>query len=144
MATTTAYSEAPTARHPRSTGRATKIGRTGLIAGLAAAVATTAIAAGARALDVPMAIDGKVIPLLAFAQLTLFATIIGTGLAAVVSRHARRARRTFVTVTIALTIVSVVPDLMVNASTATKITLALSHLVAAAIVIPALAGRLAE
>ena len=46
--------------------------------------------------------------------------------------------------TLALTAVSFVPDVLADAHTATKLTLILTHIVAAAIVIPALASRLSD
>jgi hypothetical protein len=58
------------------------------------------------------------------------------------SRRANQPRRTFVRTTIALTLVSIVPDVLADAHTSTRLTLALTHVVAAAIVIPALASRL--
>ena len=51
---------------------------------------------------------------------------------------------TFVVTTVALTALSVVPDLTANATNATRFVLALTHLVAAAIVIPALASKLSD
>jgi hypothetical protein len=113
--------------------------RTGLAAGVVAAAATTAVAATALAMDVPVEIDGEAIPLVGFAQLTLFFTGIGILLARFIGR-----RSAFVATTVVLTALSLVPDLLVSASTATKLTLMLTHLVAAAIVIPRLASRVAE
>ncbi|MDP9335888.1 MAG: DUF6069 family protein [Actinomycetota bacterium] len=118
--------------------------RTGAMAGLAASVATFAFAALARAIDVPLTVAGDSIPLVGFAQVTFVASIIGTVLAVVFSRRADNPRRTFVTTTIVLTVMSFVPDVLADAHTATKIALALSHVVAAAIVIPALASRLTD
>ena len=48
----------------------------------------------------------------------------------------------FVVTTIVLTAMSIVPDVLADAQTATRLVLALTHVVAAAIVIPALASRL--
>ena len=114
----------------------------GLLAGLVAAVATTTVVMVARAADVPVAIQGEQIPLAAFAQLTLVATIIGIVIARVLSTRARHPRHTFVVVTVALTAVSLVPDVLADATTASRLVLGLTHLVAAAIVIPTLAKRL--
>ena len=50
----------------------------------------------------------------------------------------------FLITTMALTMLSFVPDVTADAHTATKVALALSHVVAAAIVIPALASRLTD
>ena len=57
-------------------------------------------------------------------------------------RWARSPRLVFVRTTIALTALSLVPDAIVNASIDTKLTLMVTHLVAAAIVIPVIASRL--
>ncbi len=124
--------------------RTTPLWRTGARAGLVAAAATTAVAAVATGVDVPLEIDGEQIPLLAFAQLTLLCTALGVVLAKALTRWAARPRRTFVAATVALTALSVVPDLAATATTATKVVLIATHLVAAAIVIPAVARRLAE
>jgi hypothetical protein len=77
-----------------------------------------------------------------FAQLTFLAAIIGTVLAVVLARRMARPHRTFMTTTIALTALSLVPDALANAHTSTRCTLALTHIAAAAIVIPALTSRL--
>jgi peptidoglycan/LPS O-acetylase OafA/YrhL len=121
-----------------------KVWKTGAAAGLAASVATSGFAAMAHALDVSLKVSGEAIPLAGFAQLTFIAAIIGTVLALVLSRRARRPRHTFVTTTLALTALSVVPDVLADAQTATRVTLALTHVIAAAIIIPALASRLSD
>jgi hypothetical protein len=118
--------------------------KTGAVAGVAAAAATTVVAAVARGLDVSLAIDGEAIPIAGFAQLTLFFTAVGVVLARVMARRASQPRSTFVTTTIALTVLSFVPDALLSADTASKLTLVVTHLVAAAIVIPALSARLPE
>lgn len=114
----------------------------GLLAGLVAAVATTTVVMVARAADVPVAVQGEQIPLAGFAQLTLVATVIGIVIARVLSTRARHPRHTFMVATVALTAVSLVPDVLADATTASRLTLGLTHLVAAAIVIPTLAKRL--
>ena len=119
--------------------------RTGAVAGVVAAVATTAIAAVAHGAGVSLeTAPGEEIPVLGFGQLTLFFTAVGVVLAAVLRRRARNPHSTFVKTTVVLTALSVVPDLMLSADAATKVTLIATHLVAAAIVIPALAARLPE
>lgn len=118
--------------------------RYGAAAGAAAAVATTAVAAGADAIGVPITVGGESIPLLGFAQLTIFATIIGVAMAAVMARRAGDAQRTFVSTTLVLTALTFVPDVLADAQLSTKLTLMLTHVVAAAIVIPVLASRLAD
>jgi hypothetical protein len=103
-----------------------------------AAGATTAVAALGLAAGVPLAVEGEPIPLLGFAQMTLLCTALGVVLAAALRRWAAHPQRTFTVATIALTALSIVPDLIVPATAATRVVLILTHLVAAAIVIPAL------
>jgi Family of unknown function (DUF6069) len=118
--------------------------RTGARAGVVAAVATTAVAAVALAVDVPLEVDGEQIPLAGFAQMTLLCTAIGLVLAKALGRWAAAPRRTFTTATVVLTALSLAPDVAVSATTATKLVLVTTHLVAAAILIPPLAGRLPD
>lgn len=138
--TATAVAPAPTTTEPRTT----PMWRTGARAGVLAAVATTGVAAVALAAGVSLEVDGEQIPLAGFAQLTLACTVVGVLLAKAMSRWAARPQRTFTATTVALTGVSFVPDLVIAASPATKLVLVATHVVAAAIVIPVLAGRLPE
>jgi hypothetical protein len=144
--TATTTLTAPTTRRAMqqssTTGR--HLWRTGAAAGVAASVATFTFASLARATDVPLSVAGESIPLIGFAQLTFVTAIIGTVLAVVISHRARRPQRTFLTTTVALTLVSFVPDAIADATTATKVALALSHVVAAVIVIPVLASHLTD
>jgi hypothetical protein len=142
-ATTTFTAPAAVAAPPRPTA-GKQIRRTGAVAGLVASVATSTTAGVASALDVSLKVGGQAIPVLGFAQLTFVAAIIGTVIAVVMSHRATRPRHTFVVTTLALTALSIVPDVTADAHTATKLVLALTHLVAAAIVIPALASRLTD
>jgi peptidoglycan/LPS O-acetylase OafA/YrhL len=121
-----------------------QIRRTGLLAGLTASVATSTTAAVASALDVSLKVGGEAIPVIGFAQLTFVAAIIGTVMAVVMSHRARRPRHTFVVSTIALTALSIVPDVTADAHTSTRLLLALTHVIAASIVIPALSSRLSD
>jgi hypothetical protein len=118
--------------------------RTGLASGLVASAATTAVAGAAHAAGVSLDISGEAIPLAGFAQLTFVCTMIGTLLAAVFARKASSPRHTFVVTTLVLTALSIVPDVIADAAVSTRITLALTHVVAAAIVIPALSSRLTD
>jgi amino acid transporter len=79
-----------------------------------------------------------------FAQLTLVFSLIGVGIAAVMARQARRPRSTFVRTAVALTAVSFVPDLTFGFDAGSAATLVTLHTVAAAIVVPTLARRLAR
>jgi hypothetical protein len=118
--------------------------RTGTVAGLAAAAATSVFAVATDAVGVSLKVSGESIPVLGFAQVTFVAALIGTILAVVLAGHAQHAARTFVRSTIALTVLSFVPDVFADAATSTRVALALSHVVAAVIVIPALAARLSD
>lgn len=132
--TTTTHSDIPTS----------SFGRPAALAILAAAVATTTVAAMAHAAGVSLEIDGEPIPAAGFGTLTLVFAVLGLGLAAAIRRWARSPRRTFVRTTVALTALSLVPDLIVSASAATRLTLMATHVIAATIVIPVVAGRLAR
>ena len=116
----------------------------GVAAAVVAAVATTAVAAVASAAGVSFADQtGSSIPIAGFAQLTLVFSLLGVGLAAIFARRARRPRSTFVRTTVALTALSVVPDATFGFDVASAVTLMALHFLAAAIVIPTLARRLA-
>ena len=118
------------------------IGRTAAVAGAVAAVATTVIGAVAKAADVPLVTGDMEIQIPMFAVFTLVAAAIGAGIAIQVQKRASQPRRTFVITTLVLTALSVIPDLTADATTATKLSLVGAHLVAAAVIIPALAARL--
>jgi hypothetical protein len=118
--------------------------RSGAVAGVVASVATTGVAVAADAIGVPIKIAGEAIPMAGFAQLTLFFSVVGIVMASVMARRSAHARATFLKTTLALTALSFVPDVLADAQTATKLTLILTHVVAAAIVIPTLASRLAD
>jgi hypothetical protein len=141
--TTTAPNTSTASTTP--TTRSSSLVRTGAVAGVTAAVATTAIAALAHAAGVSFeTAPGNGIPVAGFAQLTLLFSAVGVVLAAVLRRRASRPRRTFVRTTVVLTALSVVPDLAMPFNMVSKLTLVLTHVVAAAIVIPRLAERLPE
>ncbi|MCG5472484.1 DUF6069 family protein [Micromonospora sp. LAH09] len=117
--------------------------RTGLVATVAASAATMAVAAVGHAAGVSLDVADAPIPVTGFGVLTAAFSLVGVLLAALLSRFARRPRRTFVRTTVVLTALSLVPDVIADAGAGTKALLMLTHLVAAAIVIPALARRLA-
>jgi hypothetical protein len=128
----------------RSTSPATgaSLWRSGLVAGLIAALATTAIAAVAGALGVSFEVDGEAVPLVGFAQMTLIGAVVGIVLATALRRWSGSPRTTFVRTTLALTVLSIVPDLTMGFDAASALALVLTHLAAAAIVIPRLAAPL--
>lgn len=127
---------------PRTTSTRSLLG-TGLVATAAAAVATPVVAAAGHAAGISLDIGGMPIPLLGFVNLTVFFSLIGLVLAVVLARVARHPRRTWIRTTVVLTALSLVPDVLVDAAVTTQLLLMVTHLVAAAIVIPAVARRLA-
>jgi hypothetical protein len=118
------------------------IWKTGVSAGLGAAVVNVVITSAARVADIPLTINGEAVPVIGFAQVTIFATLIGVVLAAQLARRARRPQHTFVVVTVALSALSLVTPFTGDAGVATRVVFELTHLAAAAIVIPAIAGTL--
>jgi len=115
---------------------------TGAGATVAAAVATSLVAAAGQAVGVSTAISGLPIPVEGFATLTVIFSVVGLVIATVLRRFARRPRTAWLRTTVALTVLSFVPDALADADTSTKVLLMLTHVVAAAIVIPAVARRL--
>jgi hypothetical protein len=69
-------------------------------------------------------------------------SVLGLLIAVGLRRFARNPRTTWIRTTVALTALSLVPDAIADADTATKAVLMLTHLVAAAVVVPAVARRL--
>jgi amino acid transporter len=138
-----------TEQSPSPTATATErlpVWKHGVVAAVAAAVATTVIAAIASAAGVAFS-DGKPetesIPTVTFAVFTLIFSLIGVGLAAILARKARKPRSTFVRTAIGLLVLSFVPDLTFGFTAGSAATLIALHIVAAAIVVPVLASRLA-
>ncbi|NNG39474.1 cell envelope biogenesis protein OmpA [Flexivirga sp. ID2601S] len=119
------------------------IWKAGVAAAAGATLATTGLAALASAAGVSFEAGGSAIPLLGFTQLTAVFSLVGVAMAVVMSRVARRPRRTFVRTTVALTALSVVPDATFGFDVASAAVLMTLHLVAALIVIPVVARRLA-
>ncbi|TWP54192.1 hypothetical protein FKR81_01115 [Lentzea tibetensis] len=114
----------------------------GLTATAIAAAATAAVAAAGELAGISLVVGGAPIPVSGFAVLTAICSAVGLVLALVLARTARRPRTAFVRTTVVLTALSLVPDVLADASAATKVLLMLTHVVAAAIVIPAIARRL--
>jgi Family of unknown function (DUF6069) len=122
---------------------------TGLIAAAAGAAVLYAYGALARALSVPMragepgASHAQAITPASFASGVVFCTLAGTILAMILAARAADPARVFVRTTVILVGVSLVFPLAASHTAAsTRLTLALGHLIAAAIVIPILALRL--
>jgi hypothetical protein len=107
-----------------------------------AAVATAAVATAGQAVGFSLDVAGQAIPASGFATLTVIFSVVGLLIAVGLRRFARRPRTTWIRTTVALTVLSLVPDVLADAATGTKALLMVTHLVAAAIVIPAVARRL--
>lgn len=147
----------PTTTHSPSTPRARRFLATrpvwlvGVLATLAGAVVTEAFALGARTVGVPMdaaspgAKEAAEIPLGGFAGGVLFWSVAGIILAVALARWARRPASTFTVTTVGLTALSLAgPALAPHTATSTQIVLAVSHVVAAAVIISVLAQRLSH
>jgi predicted alpha/beta hydrolase len=115
---------------------------TGAVATVAAAVATAAVAVAGQAVGIGTAMSGQTIPAAGFAFLTAIFSVVGLVIAVSLRRFARRPRTMWIRTTVALTVLSFVPDVLADATVGTKLLLMLTHVVAAAIVIPAIARRL--
>ena len=133
------YATAPATTAAPSAG---SLLRDGALATVLAAAATTAVAAAAQAVGISLAISGAAIPAPGFATLTVIFSVLGLVIVVALRRFARNPRTTWIRTTVALTALSLVPDAIADADTATKAVLMLTHLVAAAIVVPAVARRL--
>jgi hypothetical protein len=115
-----------------------------LICGVIAGVLNVAIAAIAGALDVPMQAAQRgndfrtdlAIPM--FFVSSMFGAVGGFVIAKIVSAK-EGAARLFVIVASILTVFSMVTPITADATTATKVVLALTHVVAAAVLIPGIA-----
>ncbi|MCX4911465.1 DUF6069 family protein [Streptomyces sp. NBC_00878] len=123
----------------------------GALATLAGAVVTEAFGLVARGVGVPMeaaspgATEAAEIPVGGFFGGVLFWSVAGIVLAVALARWAKRPARTFVVCTVALTALSVAgPALAPHTATSTQVVLAVSHLVAAAVIIPVVARRLSH
>jgi hypothetical protein len=140
-------SQAPTRMRPSArtaTAERRPVWKHGVAASVAASLATTVLAAVASAAGVSFADrTGAGIPIAAFAQLTLVFSLAGVGIAAVLARKVHRPRPTFVRTAIAMTALSFIPDLTFGFDAGSAATLITLHTVAAAIVVPTLARRLA-
>jgi Family of unknown function (DUF6069) len=143
MNTTAVAMQSPTSEQVEGKSRYV---RAGLVAGLVAAAVNTVVVAIADAADVSFVVQdgGRPIPAMGFAQITFVSALIGIGLAAILRRHSTRPVTWFTRVTVALTAVSLVPPVVVDADTSTKVLLIVTHLIAAAIVIPVIVKRLAR
>ena len=136
---TVAESKPPTARG---------LAATGLVAGIAASAAVVTVALAAEAVDIPMQVAARANA--AAEDIPMSGRLprrgvdcVPTLLAVAFARYAKRPAHTFVVVSAVLTVISFVGPLIAHhATTATRVVLELTHVVAAAIVIPMVARRL--
>lgn len=127
---------APTTR----THRYRKLAATGLIATVAAMLATTLTAALAKSLGVDFEIPngGEPIPLPGFATMTALFSLAGTLIAAALLHWTTHPAKRFLQATLSLTAISLIAPLISGADPATTLTLIALHLIAASVVIPTL------
>jgi len=137
--TVTAVPSTP-ATSPRTRGLRT----TTLVSGLVGAAVTTAAAAGLHAAGVSFEIDGEMIPILGFAQMTFVGALIGGLLLAVLNRRSDAPGRRFLQVSAVLTAVSCLPSVAWPDDAASQLTLVALHVLAAAIIVPVLARHAAD
>jgi hypothetical protein len=153
MSATTPQPQALTAApaSARLTGflAARPVWQVGVPATLAGAAVTEAFALVSRGAGVSMPAsspgeaEAAEIPVGGFAGGVLFWSVVGVVLAVALARWAGRPRRTFVVATVALTALSLAgPAVAPHTALSTQVVLAVSHLVAAAVIIPVLARRL--
>lgn len=136
---------------PITTARRTGVRRmwaVGAAAGVVSSLLVIAFVATAEATDVPMEVaenstkQPEKIPLLGYATVTLASTVLGLLIATALARWAPRPRLTFVIVALVLTAVSFAFPATTTATTATKVILEITHVIPAALIIPAIAAHL--
>ncbi|CAI9412519.1 DUF6069 family protein [Nocardioides sp. T2.26MG-1] len=135
---TTITTTAP--RTTRSTRSARPAGsrvtwRAGVATTVAAALVVAMLAVAFDVAGAPLGVEGEPIPPLGFAQLVVISGVIGI----VVARHV--GRTAFLRTTVTLTALSCVPSIALGTTAGDKAGLVLTHLVAAAIIVPRLAPR---
>ncbi|MCX4706695.1 DUF6069 family protein [Streptomyces sp. NBC_01373] len=133
----------PSGRTSR-THRLRGLAGTGIIATLAAMVATTLAAALAQAIGVDFEVPdgGETIPLSGFAVVTGLFSVVGIFIAAALLRWSARPAERFVWTAVSLTAISLLPPLLAGANAATTTALLGLHLIPATVIIPTLARSL--
>lgn len=118
----------------------------GLAATAIAAVATNLMAVAAKAAGVDFGSSLGEVPIAAFPMLTVYCSLIGIIIAEVTIRVAKLPRSTFQITAIVLTGLSLIPDVLplFEFDLAFVGVLCLTHVVAAAIVVPMIASRMEE
>ncbi len=131
------------ATQPTTTVRTSRVRQSVAVTTVIAAAATEVVVALARAAGVDVAIQGQTLAPGGCTIAVLMCMVVASGVLVAVRRWAASPARTWVRATVALTALSFVPDLTVpDTSAATRAVLITAHLVAAAVVIPAIARRL--
>jgi Family of unknown function (DUF6069) len=100
------------------------------------------VAAAGQAAGISLVVFGTPITPAGFAVMTVVFAVLGLLIAMVLRRFAGSPRTAWIRTTMALSVLSVVPDVHADADTFTKALLMVTHLVATAIVIPSGARRL--
>ncbi len=119
-----------------------RLARNGLLATVCAMLATGLGAALAGASGVDLDVDGGRVPASGVAVMTGVWSLVGVALAAALLRWSSRPAALFVRIALGLTALSLVPPLVWADDAAVAATLVVLHLVAAAVMIPALARSL--
>lgn len=120
-----------------------RLARRGLVATVAAMLATTLTGAFARALGVDFEVaGGEAIPVAGIGVVTGLFSVVGIAIAAALLRWSPRPPEHFVRTAVSLTLFSLVPPFLAGANAATTATLVGLHVVAAAVMIPVLARSL--
>ena len=104
---------------------------------------TTVVAGAVHAAGGPLAAKGQV-PIAAFAQFTFIGAVLGGIILAVVNRRRAAPGRRFLQIVGGLTALSLVPAIVYGDNAASKIGLVATHLLAAAIIVPALARHITD
>jgi hypothetical protein len=128
------------------------VDRTGIwkisgVAAVGAAVANVAVALAARAADVSLEVtqmggdQREEIPIVMFAVASVIGALIGGGIAQALARRSGAAR-TFTIVGVVGAVLSMVSPIAADADGGTKWVLAITHVVAAVIIVPLLARKL--
>jgi hypothetical protein len=121
----------------------------GLTAAVLAAIANVVVALVAVAVDVslevqPMGADAREeLPATFFAVASVFGALIGVGLAQLLAAR-NHARRRFVAIALGGTVLSMVGPLTADADAGTRVVLAMTHVIAAIIIVPLLAKTLRD
>ncbi len=117
--------------------------RTGGLLTLVAAVVNTVVAAIAKGAGNDLTVAGTKLNVVQFGISTLFAGILGTGIAHLESRG-KLPRRSFSIAATAGAVLSLVGPVTADATNSTRLLLAATHILAAAVIIPGVQRRVAQ